>query len=211
MPEELSIEDLEKHSGLSTRTLHYYMQIGLLPGPEKRGKYASYSQEHLDRLDLILILKEMHLPLKEIRTVLNRLTPSEIVHYRDDQEDLLEKIKGEKPEPGDKIEQKKDSSALDYIKSLEEAHSTHRDIADNRPYVYHNNQTRIKKEPRHLISNELVKYTQQQIWRRMILDDGVELNFLDTPDKERRYKIERLLSFARALFSDNQEEKTDEQ
>ena len=62
MTEEYTIEDLENHSGIPTRTLHYYMQLGLLPGPDKRGKYASYSQEHIDRLDLILILKEMHLP-----------------------------------------------------------------------------------------------------------------------------------------------------
>ena len=32
MTDELSIDDLANHSGLSVRTLHYYMQEGLLPG-----------------------------------------------------------------------------------------------------------------------------------------------------------------------------------
>jgi DNA-binding transcriptional MerR regulator len=98
MTEDLSIEDLENHSGLPVRTLHYYMAEGLLPGPDKRGKYASYSQEHLDRLDLILILKELHLPLKEIRALLENMTPAEIQHYLDDQEDLLAKLKADQPD-----------------------------------------------------------------------------------------------------------------
>jgi DNA-binding transcriptional MerR regulator len=120
MIKDLTIDDLEKHSGLSIRTLHYYMQKGLLPSPDKRGKYASYSQEHLDRLDLILILKEMHLPLNEIRELLDSLTPEEIQHYRDDQEDFLVKLKTAKPDAQDS-NSVSESSALDYIKGLEKA------------------------------------------------------------------------------------------
>ncbi len=32
MTEEYTIEDLENHSGIPTRTLHYYMQLGLYRG-----------------------------------------------------------------------------------------------------------------------------------------------------------------------------------
>jgi DNA-binding transcriptional MerR regulator len=208
MPDEFSIEDLEKHSGLSTRNLYYYMQIGLLPGPETRGKYASYSQEHLDRLDLILILKEMHLPLKEIRAVLNRLTPSEIVRYRDDQEELLDKIKGVKPDMKTEKQHQKENSALDYIKGLDEAFHLRNDIKDNQPYFYFSKQSNDKM----LFSNKSqIEFEKPQVWRRIILGDGIELQIRDTRDKEVLYKVERLLTFARALFSDNQEEKTDEQ
>ena len=203
MADELTIEDLEKHSGLSTRTLHYYMQIGLLPGPEKRGKYATYSQEHLDRLDLILILKEMHLPLKEIRKVLNRLTPSEIVHYRDDQEHLLRKIKSVKPEGGKKEKASKESSALDYIRGLEEAHNVRRDITENPPHPYRNEQINLFSKSNLTISEEESE-SEPQIWRRIVLDEDVELNIRDTWDRERRYKIDRLLTFARTLFKNKQ-------
>jgi DNA-binding transcriptional MerR regulator len=201
MPEKLSLEDLEKHSGLSTRTLRYYMQVGLLPGPETLGKYAHYSQEHLDRLDLILILKELHLPLKEIRTVLDRLTPSEIIRYRDDQEDLLEKIKGVKPESEERGKAVQESSALNYIKGLEEAHTTHRNIADDRPNLYQNNQAVQFSDMSAVGRHQEPQRMEQEIWRRMVLTEGVELNIRETRDKEIRRKIERLVSFARSLFA----------
>ena len=200
MTEEYSIEDLENHSGIPTRTLHYYMQLGLLPGPDKRGKYASYSQEHIDRLDLILILKEMHLPLAEIGNVLNQLTPYEISHYRDDQEDLLNKIRSVKPEMEEKEASNKQSSALEYIKGLEQAHTTRTDITDNRPQLYQNSSPINFSEPNESLFNKGKTKPDSQIWRRIILQDGIELNVRDTQDKEVRYKIERLLSFARSIF-----------
>ena len=200
MSDELTIEDLENHSGLSTRTLHYYMQLGLLPGPDKRGIYATYTQEHLDRLDLILILKEMHMPLKEIRKVLDRLTPSEIVHYRDDQENLLNKIKGVKPEGEEQEETEKESNALDYIRGLEEAHNIQRNITENPPHLYQKKQFSVFNNA--IITNEVDEEFEPEshIWRRIELADGIELHIRDTWDKERRYRIERLLSFARTLF-----------
>jgi DNA-binding transcriptional MerR regulator len=200
MSEELTIEDLEKHSGLSTRTLHYYMQIELLPSPEKRGVNATYSQEHLDRLDVILILKELHLPLKEIRSLLDRLTPEEIKHYRDDQEDLLHKIKADKPQPDLKHPSNHESSALDYIKNLEEAHSAHRNVAENPPMLFQNQQRHIFSTPESPTPGDRSKKTDQEIWRRIILADGVELHIRDTRDKGLRYKLDRLLSFAASLF-----------
>ena len=199
MPDELTIEDLEKHSGLSTRTLHYYTQIGLLPSPEKRGINATYTQEHLDRLDVILICKELHLPLKEIRIVLDQLTPEEIKHYRDDREDLLYKIKADRPHPGPDTQTQQESSALDYIKSLEKAHITHRNVAENPPMLFQNQHTPLFSSQDLGPDGSPVK-TDQEIWRRFILIDGVELNIRDTRDKALRYKIDRLLSFARSLF-----------
>lgn len=200
MTEEYTIEDLENHSGIPTRTLHYYMQLGLLPGPDKRGKYASYSQEHIDRLDLILILKEMHLPLAEIGNVLNQLTPNEISHYRDDQEDLLNKIRGVKPEMEGKEPSNKQSSALEYIKGLEQAHTTRTDITDNWPQLNQNSSPINFSQPNEALFNKGKTKQDHQIWRRIILQDGIELNVRDIQDKEVRYKIERLLSFAQSIF-----------
>ena len=201
MTEELMIEDLEKHSGLPVRTLHYYMQIGLLPGPDKRGKYASYSQEHLDRLDLILILKEIHLPLKEIRALLESLTPAEIQHYRDDQEQLLAKLKSARPDEDTPASDTEGSSALEYIKGLEEAHGMIREIRNDQTYfprqLWENNRTHDE------ISIGIERPTsqpQEERWRRVVIADGIELHTRETRDKETVYKIKRLLSFARSLF-----------
>ena len=201
MTEDLSIEDLEKHSGLSVRTLHYYMQEGLLPGPDKRGKYASYSQEHLDRLDLILILKEMHLPLKEIRALLESLTPAEIQHYRDDQEDLLVKLRGAKPDQETPPSDSEGSSALEYIKGLDEAHGMIREIRNDQTYF----PNRLREDVRlhrevSIGADREVRPPQEERWRRVMIADGIELHTRETRDKETVHKIKRLLSFARSLF-----------
>ena len=202
MTEELTIEDLEAHSGLPVRTLHYYMQIGLLPGPDKRGKYAAYSQEHLDRLDLILILKEMHLPLKEIRTLLESLTPAEIQHYRDDQEQLLAKLKSARPDEAASASDSESSSALEYIKGLEEAHGMIQEIRSDQTYfprpLFENNRTGDE------ISIGVDRPARQPLeerWRRVVIADGIELHTRETRDKETVHKIKRLLSFARSLFT----------
>lgn len=202
MTDDISIEDLEQHSGLSTRTLHYYMQEGLLPGPDKRGKYATYSREHLDRLDLILVLKEMHMPLKEIRLVLDRLTPSEIKHYLQYQEDSLLNINALRPEPEDPLqEHSKTSSALDYIKSLEDAHLTHERIAESpSPMMFRNQVSPILSNDSVSTIRQPQREMPQEIWRRIALSEGIELHYRDTRDTETRYKIDRLLSFAQSLF-----------
>jgi DNA-binding transcriptional MerR regulator len=201
MSEELTIDDLEKHSGLPVRTLHYYMQEGLLPGPDKRGKYASYSQEHLDRLDLILILKEMHLPLKEIRSLLESMTPAEIEHYRDDQEDLLDKLRVAKPEDDTLTPASEGGSALDYIKGLEEVHGMIREIRTDPTFFLNNNNYVDQDQSRLSVGAEqLANQTQEERWRRVVLADGIELHTRETRDKENLYKIKRLVSFARSLF-----------
>lgn len=202
MTEELTIDDLEKHSGLPVRTLHYYMQEGLLPGPDKRGKYATYSQEHLDRLDLILILKEMHLPLKEIRTLLESLTPFEIQHYRDDQEDLLAKLKAAKPEEDQPTSVADSSNALEYIKGLEEAHGVIRELRNNQTYFSKPLPREIQaQQPEFSLGLDRAESVpQEERWRRVVLTDGIELHTRETRDKETLNKIKRLVSFARSLF-----------
>ena len=57
MLEEFWISELADRTGVSTRTIRYYIEEGLLPQPEVRGKYAVFTTEYLLRLRLIKILK----------------------------------------------------------------------------------------------------------------------------------------------------------
>jgi DNA-binding transcriptional MerR regulator len=66
-PTALDLTELADRAGVSTRTVRYYIQQGLLQEPEARGPGAHYSEEHLDRLLLIKRLQKEHLPLAEIR------------------------------------------------------------------------------------------------------------------------------------------------
>lgn len=69
--DSLDLTGLADRAGVSIRTVRYYIQQGLLPKPDARGPGAHYTEEHLDRLLLIKRLQREHLPLAEIRRVLD--------------------------------------------------------------------------------------------------------------------------------------------
>lgn len=62
-----TIGDLERLTKTNRRTIHFYVQMGLIPRPDSRGGAASYSEEALVRLNLIRELKKQRLTLEEIR------------------------------------------------------------------------------------------------------------------------------------------------
>jgi DNA-binding transcriptional MerR regulator len=74
----LSVEELADRAGVSVRTVRYYISQGLLPGPANRGKYASYDEDHLTRLQLIRRLVDQHVPLAELREQLGQLSSEEV-------------------------------------------------------------------------------------------------------------------------------------
>jgi DNA-binding transcriptional MerR regulator len=65
-PDDLKIADLEARSGISKRTIRLYISRGLLPGPVKSGRDATYSRNHLERLLRIKKLQREGLTLHEI-------------------------------------------------------------------------------------------------------------------------------------------------
>lgn len=64
--------ELSDRSGVTPRTVRYYIQQGLLPSPGQMGPGTKYTAAHLNRLRLIRQLQRAHLPLAEIR---HRLQP----------------------------------------------------------------------------------------------------------------------------------------
>lgn len=61
------LDELAVEAGVAPRTVRYYVQRGLLPAPEFRGKDTAYGREHLARLRAIKVLQQAHLPLEEIQ------------------------------------------------------------------------------------------------------------------------------------------------
>ena len=78
----MKLDELASKSGVSARTVRYYIQRGLLPAPEFRGPDTAYDDSHLDRLKAIRRLQERHLPLDAIATELARRSPSAILKER---------------------------------------------------------------------------------------------------------------------------------
>ena len=53
---DYQINELAKRAGVSVRTIRFYIDEGLLPAPTNRGRYSTYTDEYLDRLELIRML-----------------------------------------------------------------------------------------------------------------------------------------------------------
>jgi len=69
---EYTANKLAKMSGVSTRTLRYYDEIGLLkPLKVAPSGYRIYGQSEVDRLQQILFYKELDFPLESIKELLS--------------------------------------------------------------------------------------------------------------------------------------------
>lgn len=73
-----TIDDLTARTGVTVRTVRYYIGEGLLPPPFGAGPGTRYTREHLDRLLLIGALKDRYLPLREIRRQLQDMDADEV-------------------------------------------------------------------------------------------------------------------------------------
>ena len=68
---EYSINQLAKLAGVSSRTLRYYEEIGLLnPHRTKNNRYRVYTSEEVDRLQQILFYRAFGFQLEEIKQIL---------------------------------------------------------------------------------------------------------------------------------------------
>lgn len=68
---ELSIAELADAAGLSRRAVRFYVQQGLLPPPNGRGRGSHYDQSHRQRLTRILELQQAGHSLDAIRRILD--------------------------------------------------------------------------------------------------------------------------------------------
>ncbi len=67
---EYSINKLAQLAGVSTRTLRYYDEIGLLsPNRVSSNGYRVYGQKEVDLLQQILFYRELEVPLEEIKCI----------------------------------------------------------------------------------------------------------------------------------------------
>ncbi len=68
---EYTINKLAKMAGVSTRTLRYYDEFGLLsPARVSSNGYRIYGQKEVNRLQQILFYRELDMPLEDIRRIL---------------------------------------------------------------------------------------------------------------------------------------------
>lgn len=154
-----TIEELSEKSGLSVRTVRYYISEKILEGPEGRGKNAVYSGEHLLRLQAARELKGQGVSLGEIKRLVPALDEKELRQLVSRSEE--QKVREEKA---------REISPRAYLSALLER------PAQAAPFAEHSGIV-MEQQPE-------AGYGAA-VWRRYTLKEGLELHV--TEDKRHRY------------------------
>jgi len=89
---EYTVQKLGKLAGISTRTLRYYDQIGLLkPARINASGYRVYGQAEVDRLQQILFYRELGVNLNEIKRIIDAPTFDSLQALREHRRQLLDR------------------------------------------------------------------------------------------------------------------------
>ena len=124
-----SISQVAKLTGISTRTLQYYDEIGLLkPSETTDSGYRLYDDDALQELQQILFFKELGFQLKEIKEILQRPDFDRIIAYKKQKELLMLKRNRtdrliqllERLEKGEQCMSFKEFDLTEYISALED-------------------------------------------------------------------------------------------
>ncbi len=70
------IHEFAELAGVTVKTLYHYDRLGLLQPKRRQAGYRIYAEQDLDRLEQIVALKFLGVPLKQIKAVLERAAPA---------------------------------------------------------------------------------------------------------------------------------------
>ena len=70
MEAPLPIGELARRTGANIETIRYYERIGLLPKPQRQGRYRSYETADVRRLSFVRRARELGFKLDEVRALL---------------------------------------------------------------------------------------------------------------------------------------------
>ena len=91
---EYTVQRLAQVAGISSRTLRYYDEIGILkPARINSSGYRIYGQIEVDRLQQILFYRELEISLENIKDILNAPSFDGLKALNDHREKLLDKRK----------------------------------------------------------------------------------------------------------------------
>lgn len=187
-----TIQELAERCGVTPRTIRFYIEEGLLPPPLQEGRIGLYTDEHVERLELIRQLKEAFLPLREIHRLVNSLSSAEI-------RALLETLpRAPHAAPPEEAESRAvGQSALDYIRSLQKGVSREEDTTSS-PQSYHEARTvLLRKARREQLAPDDEEFAR---WQRIIIVPGLEIHIRESNDYHFVSRVRQLVEFARRLF-----------
>jgi DNA-binding transcriptional MerR regulator len=181
--EGMLIGELARKANVSVRTIRFYISEGLLPAPQVRGRFASYGEDALVRLQVIRLLKEVFLPLREIRERLAGLSTADVNKLLVDLEQMPAK-------PQASI-----SPAVEYIDRLAARKDVYRSPAVKQDVPITPAPSRRPPESRP------PSQCQPERWRHFTLAPGVILQASEGLDSASEKKLEEVIRIASRLFS----------
>jgi DNA-binding transcriptional MerR regulator len=191
--EEIDIRELCDRARVTPRTVHFYIQQGLLPPSGTTGPGARYTQEHVDRLRLIRLLQNEHLPLAEINRRLRGLSSDDVRALVEERRQVRESAHG---------------SALDYIRSVLKQ-PPDRIAATRLPASSRSagSAGSAFPEPRASARSAFPEPRAETTlgrsqWERIDLSEGIELHVRRPLTRQQQRKLDRLLVVAREIFED---------
>lgn len=189
--DDLDLATLADASGVSPRTIRYYVQQGLLPSPGTRGPGTRYDRALVERLQLIKLLQRSHWPLSKIRDHLEQL----------DEE-------GVRRELGHLPELPLSDSALTYVRRVMGHHGgrTEDVAAAARPASAMSalpDQFGVAESLARPAAGRADKWeVRKSTWERIRLAPDVELCIRRPATREQNKLVERLVQAARDFFSE---------
>lgn len=186
---ELDLKALCDRAGVTPRTIHFYIQQGLIPPAGTPGPGARYAQGHVLRLRLIRLLQKQHLPLAEIAKRLKGLTDADVRTL------VADATQRRAVEHG---------SALDYIRDVLDEGSS----AKARIWKSPAHGPRGSKKPYAVLSFEPSPPTvpARSQWERFTLADGFELQVRRPLSRIQQRQLDKLLPAARHILEPEEEE-----
>lgn len=131
-----TISQVAKLTGVSTRTLQYYDEIGLLkPSGFTPSGYRLYDDDALQKLQQILFFKELDFKLKDIKEILEKPEPDKTSVFKKQKELLLLKRNRtdrlikllDRLEKGEQCMSFKEFDLSDYVQALEDFKNSNTD------------------------------------------------------------------------------------
>jgi len=68
--DEIAIGEVSRRTGCNIETIRYYERIGLLPAPDRQGRFRRYGTADVRRLTFVRRARELGFTLDEVRALL---------------------------------------------------------------------------------------------------------------------------------------------
>jgi DNA-binding transcriptional MerR regulator len=182
---DFDISELCERADVTPRTVHFYVQQGLLPPAGSPGPGARYTQGHVARIKLIRLLQRQHLPLAEIARRTKGLNDEQVTA-------LLAETKQRRPDDR--------GSALDYIRDVLAQPAHGRTTSRQTPAP--STEWRAVESSIDLKSVGAPAAPERSQWERFTLTDGIEVHIRRPMTRVEQRQFERLMAAARKIFAD---------